>query len=64
MLAIVAPNLPQTDELAAALEDGLRVRSRSVCRVGRLETHGGWDLADPDLRFALSLAARVLRQSR
>jgi DNA-binding PucR family transcriptional regulator len=29
-----------------------------------MEELTGWDLADPDLRFALSLAARVLRQSR
>jgi purine catabolism regulator len=39
-------------------------RNTIAYRVERLETLAGWDLADPDLRFALSLAARVLRQSR
>ncbi len=37
-------------------------RNTIAYRVGRLEALGGWDLADPDLRFALALAARVLRQ--
>lgn len=32
-------------------------------RVERLERLGGWDLSDPDLRFALSLAARVVRSA-
>jgi purine catabolism regulator len=44
---------------------GLGVHRNTVAyRVARMEELTGWDLADPDLRFALSLAARVLRQSR
>jgi PucR family transcriptional regulator, purine catabolism regulatory protein len=39
-------------------------RNTIAYRVERLERLGGWDLADPDLRFALGLAARVIRQSR
>ncbi|HET9345314.1 MAG TPA: helix-turn-helix domain-containing protein [Candidatus Limnocylindrales bacterium] len=35
-------------------------RNTIAYRVGRLEELGGWDLSDPDLRFALSVAARVL----
>jgi DNA-binding PucR family transcriptional regulator len=38
-------------------------RNTIAYRVGRLEHLGGWDLSDPDLRFALGLAARVFRQS-
>jgi hypothetical protein len=39
-------------------------RNTIAYRVGRLEALGGWDLADPDLRVALSLATRILRRSR
>jgi PucR family transcriptional regulator, purine catabolism regulatory protein len=35
-------------------------RNTVAYRVGRLEALGGWDLSDPDLRFALGVAARVL----
>lgn len=37
-------------------------RNTIAYRLGRLEAMGGWDLADPDLRVALSLATRVLRR--
>ena len=39
-------------------------RNTVAYRVERLEVLGGWDLADPDLRFALGLAARIARQGR
>jgi purine catabolism regulator len=39
-------------------------RNTVAYRVARMEELTGWDLADPELRFALALAARVLRQSR
>ncbi|HSL34084.1 MAG TPA: helix-turn-helix domain-containing protein, partial [Candidatus Limnocylindrales bacterium] len=39
-------------------------RNTVAYRVERLEALGAWDLSDPDLRFALGLAARVIRQSR
>ena len=38
-------------------------RNTVAYRVARMEELTGWDLADPELRFALALAARVLRQS-
>ncbi len=37
-------------------------RNTIAYRVERLERLGGWDLGDPDLRFVLSLGARVLRR--
>ncbi|HEX5012585.1 MAG TPA: helix-turn-helix domain-containing protein [Candidatus Limnocylindrales bacterium] len=37
-------------------------RNTVAYRVGRLEELGGWDLSDPDLRFALSVATRILRK--
>ena len=37
-------------------------RNTIAYRVERLQALGGWDLADPELRFALSLAARLLRR--
>jgi hypothetical protein len=37
-------------------------RNTIAYRVGRLEELGGWDLSDPDLRFALSVATRILRR--
>jgi DNA-binding PucR family transcriptional regulator len=37
-------------------------RNTIAYRVERLQALGGWDLADPDLRFALGLAARLLRR--
>lgn len=33
-------------------------------RVARLETVGSWDLADPDLRFALLLAVRLVQSAQ
>jgi DNA-binding PucR family transcriptional regulator len=39
-------------------------RNTVAYRVQRLETLGGWDLSDPDLRFSLALATRILRQGR
>jgi DNA-binding PucR family transcriptional regulator len=39
-------------------------RNTVAYRVARMEELTGWDLADPDLRFAVSLAARVVRQAR
>jgi DNA-binding PucR family transcriptional regulator len=59
--------------LAAILETGslgeaaarLGVHRNTVAyRVQRLETLGGWDLSDPDLRFSLALATRIVRQGR
>ena len=37
-------------------------RNTVAYRVGRLEALGGWDLSDPDLRFALGVATRILRR--
>ena len=57
--------------LAAILETGslgeaaarLGVHRNTVAyRVQRLEALGGWDLSDPDLRFSLALATRIVRQ--
>jgi PucR family transcriptional regulator, purine catabolism regulatory protein len=39
-------------------------RNTVAYRIGRLETLGGWDLSDPDLRFALGVATRILPRSR
>jgi PucR family transcriptional regulator, purine catabolism regulatory protein len=39
-------------------------RNTIAYRVGRLEALGGWDLSDPDLRFALSVATRILSGGR
>jgi sugar diacid utilization regulator len=38
-------------------------RNTVAYRVQRLEALAGWDLSDPDLRFALSVATRILRRS-
>ena len=37
-------------------------RNTVAYRVQRLEVLGGWDLSDPDLRFSLALATRIVRQ--
>ena len=43
----------------------LRVHRNTVAyRVSRLEELGDWDLSDPDLRFALALAARIMRNAQ
>ena len=39
-------------------------RNTIAYRVARLEALGGWDLADPDLRLALGVAARVVQHAR
>jgi hypothetical protein len=39
-------------------------RNTIAYRVARLEALGGWDLADPDLRLALGLAARVVQNAQ
>jgi hypothetical protein len=39
-------------------------RNTIAYRVARLEAIGGWDLADPDLRLALGMAARVVQHAR
>ena len=39
-------------------------RNTVAYRVARLESIGGWDLADPDLRFALVLATRLVQDAR
>ena len=39
-------------------------RNTIAYRVKRLERLGGWDLADPDLRFALGLATRVVQDAQ
>ena len=39
-------------------------RNTIAYRVRRLEELTGWDLADPDLRFALELAARIVQAAQ
>jgi len=39
-------------------------RNTVAYRVGRLEALGAWDLADPDLRLALGVAARLVQHAR
>jgi PucR family transcriptional regulator, purine catabolism regulatory protein len=39
-------------------------RNTIAYRVARLESIGGWDLSDPDLRFALNLAARIVQNAQ
>ena len=39
-------------------------RNTVAYRVARLETLGGWDLSDPDLRFVLSLAVRLVQNAQ
>jgi PucR family transcriptional regulator, purine catabolism regulatory protein len=39
-------------------------RNTVAYRVARLERLGGWDLSDPDLRFALELAARLVQDAQ
>jgi len=39
-------------------------RNTVAYRVARLEELAGWDLADPDLRFALELAVRVVQNAQ
>ena len=39
-------------------------RNTIAYRVARLEQLGGWDLADPDLRLALGVAARLVQHAR
>ena len=42
----------------------LRVHRNTVAyRIARLEALGGWDLSDPDLRFALALAVRLVQDA-
>ncbi len=38
-------------------------RNTLAYRLARLEELGGWDLTDPDLRFALALAARIVQSA-
>jgi len=48
-----------------AAADRLGVHRNTVTyRVARLETLGGWDLSDPDLRFTLQLAARLVQDAQ
>jgi DNA-binding PucR family transcriptional regulator len=39
-------------------------RNTVAYRVARLEALGGWDLSDPDLRFALALAVRLVQDEQ
>jgi hypothetical protein len=39
-------------------------RNTVAYRVARLEALGGWDLSDPDLRFALSVATRLVQNAQ
>ena len=39
-------------------------RNTIAYRIARLEKLGGWDLADPDLRLALGVAARLVQHAR
>jgi DNA-binding PucR family transcriptional regulator len=52
---------PSIGEAAARL--GVH-RNTVGYRVARLETLGGWDLADPDLRFALLVAVRLVQSDQ
>lgn len=38
-------------------------RNTVAYRIARLETLGGWDLTDPDLRLALNVAARIVQSA-
>jgi hypothetical protein len=68
--AVVAQRLAT---LRAVLEQpGLSEAARSLgihrntlaYRIGRIEAAGGWRLDDPDLRFALALAVRVVQNAQ
>lgn len=39
-------------------------RNTVAYRIGRLESIAGWDLSDPDLRFALELAIRLVQNAQ
>jgi DNA-binding PucR family transcriptional regulator len=52
---------PSLNEAAARL--GVH-RNTVAYRVARLEELADWDLADPDLRFALELAIRVVQNAQ
>ena len=39
-------------------------RNTVAYRVARLEALGDWDLSDPDLRFTLELAARIMQNAQ
>lgn len=39
-------------------------RNTIAYRVARLEELGGWDLSDPDVRFALELATRIVQDAQ
>jgi len=61
------------DTLRAVLEtaslggaaDRLGVHRNTVAyRIARLEVLGGWDLSDPDFRFALELACRLVQDAQ
>jgi len=54
----------ETPSIGAAA-DRLQVHRNTVAyRVARLEALGGWDLSDPDLRFALELGARLVQDAQ
>ena len=54
----------ETASIGAAA-DRLGVHRNTVAyRVTRLEAMGGWDLADPELRFALQLAVRLVQDAQ
>ena len=45
--------------------DRLGVHRNTVAyRVARLESVGGWDLGDPELRFVLELAVRLVQDAQ
>jgi DNA-binding PucR family transcriptional regulator len=52
---------PSLNEAAARL--GVH-RNTIAYRIARLEDLAGWDLADPDLRFALELAVRLVQKAQ
>ena len=54
----------ETPSLGGAA-DRLQVHRNTVAyRVARLEALGGWDLSDPDLRFALEVAVRLVQDAQ
>jgi sugar diacid utilization regulator len=68
--AVVAERLAT---LRAVLEQpGLSEAARSLgihrntlaYRIGRIEAAGGWRLDDPDVRFALALAVRIVQNAQ
>jgi hypothetical protein len=61
-LATVGAVLEAPTLAVAAARLGVH-RNTLAYRIGRIEAASGWDLSDPDLRFALSLAVRLVQNA-